>query len=177
MLFTRTNTLMDSCLAKLDVSDFSQVPVDMVNFSHYILSDFITHQDCILLATNISQHCQRTITAQTLSFSQQAYPHCTALECGENHVHITDFLTERSIIEQHSLELLYMGLGYTEMLRTKLKNQFPNHLFRIILTYKLAKIDPDDDMSHDCIVRFHKIRAGELWTPPSSEAVGEVDIV
>jgi hypothetical protein len=181
MEFTRSNEAMQRCLHQLaSASDLQPLPVDMIRLSRYLLSPFQVWQACILLDANISDHMREKIKQQPPQLFQPtlACPHRSDLEAAENHIHITDFLTDHYALAHQSLALLYAGLGLADWLTLKLRQHFPQTPFRLIVNSKLAALDEDDDLPCDCIVRFHQLRPGETWHPDQSgEAKGEFDIL
>lgn len=78
----------------------------------------------------------------------------TGYECAVNHVHLEDFLDSAN--QQDRGTLFRSGVAFAHRLNEKLVSTFPQDHFRIILSCNLD--DPPG-----CVVRFHKVRAGENW--------------
>ncbi|MBL7129208.1 MAG: hypothetical protein ISS16_09540 [Ignavibacteria bacterium] len=134
---------------------------DILGFADLIISEFAEHLDCIIFKKDI--------------FSKNVigdYIDNTNLEAFFNHIHMSDYL-----YDDRGVSLLKLGLIFCEILSLKLKNEFPNYKFRIIISY-----DEKNELGYnDCVVRFHKLRKGENYLLKNleeykSDAIGYIDI-
>ena len=110
-----------------------------------LLASHIEERDGVFLFTTFD----RSVPSSTSRFGD-----LTGCECAINHVHLEDFVEPTNHKDRETL--FKSGISFAYRLKEKLISTFPQERFRIILSYNLN--DPPA-----CVVRFHKVRAGENW--------------
>jgi hypothetical protein len=104
-----------------------------------------------------------TYTEDGIVFSGQHgrrhdFPDTTGYECFANHIHIDDYVLERSpeyLVEQ--------ALALATLLNERLCSMAPDSAFRFIIA-------ANED---GCTLRFHSVRADELWETQDLEGYTE----
>jgi hypothetical protein len=128
--------------------------------------EFVAHDGCVLLASEVSQPLESLATNKGL----------TALEAFRNHVHIFDKLRHNAGRDSADTELGFydsshpdfvaaveIGKHVAAMWCAKLKLDFPGRQFRVYLT-----------MDDNPVVRFHTVRANE---PPWLDEIKSADAI
>ncbi len=86
----------------------------------------------------------------------------TGYEASENHIHMEDYVGRGG----NPIELVKVGLAYSQKIAEILKKQFPTIPFQISLSYHTGKYP-------SCVVRFHKQRPDEHWLTEDLEGYKE----
>ncbi|WP_235201818.1 hypothetical protein [Paenibacillus sp. FSL H8-457] len=107
--------------------------------------DFVEVEGCIVIKKNTENNVGINIEHIIHQFGDR-----TGFEASESHVHMIDI---SNTFKKHPLEGLKFAKKLLEMWSTKLKIDFPEYEFILILTYH------DDDT----ILRFHRLRESETW--------------
>jgi hypothetical protein len=101
----------------------------------------------------------------------------TGFECFINKVHVDKLLPSTTTIS----ELARLGLDYAFHLKTALTTSNLAGDFEVVISVVAA--DPTLDVGATCSVRFHRIRAGQVWIDRNLEnykdeaiAVGEFSL-
>lgn len=96
---------------------------------------------------------------QPASLMPEHFHDITQFESDINHIHIRDYTNDTI----RNVDRLWIGLAYAFRLANKLKEEFPNESFQII-------VGTDWEGYGDCIVRFVKRRNGKgLYDPDDLE--------
>ncbi len=157
-IFSVKNKLMENVFPDVIEASNSQTVVryDISILSKVLLSSFVMHQGCYLL--------EFALPAGFHPNPEQAFPKSnftnqTSYECYENHLHTVDIL-KRS---KQGINHLLTGIILADYFRYKLEVVFPAQRFRIIVSYPVLPISPEDhEIKNDCTVRFHAVRDGEV---------------
>lgn len=105
--------------------------------------------DCVILTDFEAALADSTV---------EQHPNATRLETFVNHCHVDDELD----LPPRDPALLSQAGRYAGRLAAELAMAYPGERFLVILT-----------VGDSCIVRFHKVRAGESWLADDVESYGD----
>ncbi|MGG4197282.1 hypothetical protein [Paenibacillus sp. UNC217MF] len=138
----KTNQKMHEALSRIQVNRF-QEHTELIEL---IWPTFIEVDGCVIIQKD--SESERKLN---LDFILSQFGDRTGFEAAESHVHMRDV---SKFFEENPIEGLRFAKKVVSMWAAKLKLDFPNYRFLIILTFH----------GDDSIVRFHKLRNNEpLW--------------
>ncbi len=159
MQLTYTNRLMDECLQELEVywsDEKVRLRGDVLRFASFIMADIVRHQGCYILR---SDQADWDLDPDGEFIPDHIVPDRSGYEDFANHHHVCEFIASN----KPSIGFLAVGLALTEILHLKLRQSFPAVHFRIVVSFPVKPLDPDEgQIRNDCRVSFHAIREGEV---------------
>jgi len=188
MKFTRTNRLMDDCLAEVRAflaDRKSRLPVgDAAGLAALLRADVVFDRGCYLLRW---PEANWTPDPDAAFHPTAVEPDRTGREDFENHFH-EEWIRGRNSpqLRKPGIHHLVLALLEAEVVRLKLRDAFPTVRFRISVSFVVRPFEDDDDettalnVMREWRVSFHALRRGEVLFDDleafAHDAVGILDM-
>jgi hypothetical protein len=142
--FYKENSLMQNCILKLNMSKFARIRIKPKLLNDYLCSKIVQFTDLYIL-----NYYNSSLDLAIMSL--QNNENKDDIESSLSKLHISD-LIDFPKKKFKSIEYLRIGLLIAELLLYKLKSEFSNECFAIIVSFTLK------GKFKDCVVSFHKVR-------------------
>ena len=87
----------------------------------------------------------------------------TGIECMLSKMHIDDFVPEQTPL----CEMVRIGVAYAHVLQHALSTSLLKGCFHVIVS---ASAEEDESIGNTCVLRFHRLRLGQVWLVDDLEA-------